>query len=179
MTMTKKKSNINTDSEYGVDSRYKSAKDKEEDAVSLMEARLARMKNLSKDEILRAKLLQLKLRMENYLKEPIHDSQNYFAQFLETYVDTIYSKRSQFAQDINVTPVFLSQVINSHREPKDEFILKLTVHSEKAFKNVTEFENMTWYQIYYHEKLCETFSSLNQWRPEIEKQVKFREWKTA
>lgn len=173
--MTKKPNIINTDSEFGVDSRYKSAKDKEDDSVALMEARLARMKNLSKEDILRAKLLQLKLRMESYLKEPVIDNQNNFANFLETYVDTIYTKRSKFAHDINVTPVFLSQVINSHREPKEEFILKLMIHSEKAFRNVAEFQNKTWYQIYFHEKLCDTMSSLDKWRPEIEKQVKFSE----
>jgi hypothetical protein len=173
--MTKRDNIDNLDSEYGVDSRYKTTKDKEEDAVALMEARLERMKNLSKEEILRAKLLQLKLRMENYLKEIIFDNQNHFANFLETYVDTIYSKRTEFAHDINVTPIFLSKVINSHKEPKDEFILKLTIHSEKAFKNVADFQNKIWYQIYYHEKFCDNMSSLDKWRPEIEKQVKFKE----
>jgi hypothetical protein len=50
------------DAEYGVDSRYKSNKELESDATALMEARLRRMKNLSKDQIIRAKLVQLKLK---------------------------------------------------------------------------------------------------------------------
>jgi tRNA uridine 5-carboxymethylaminomethyl modification enzyme len=89
-----------------------------------MQARLERMKNVPKEQILRAKLLQLKMKMEDYLKNPVYDNQNHFAQFLEFYVDTIYSKRIDFAKDINVTPNFLSKIINSHREPKEEFILK-------------------------------------------------------
>lgn len=173
--MTKMKNIANVDSEYGVDSRYKTTKEKEQDSVALMQARLERMKNLPREQILRAKLLQLKLRMENYLKEPVYDKQNHFAIFLETYVDTIYSKRSEFAKDINVTPVFLSKVINSHREPKEEFILKLMIHSEKVFKNVGEFHKQIWYQILFHEKLCDTMSSQDKWRPKIEKQVRVTE----
>ena len=172
--MTKEQNMINADTEYGVDSRYETTKDREQDAVALMQARLERMKNLPKEQVLRAKLLQLKLKMENYLKEPVYDKQNHFARFLETYIDAIYSKRSEFAKDINVTPVFLSKVINSHREPKEEFILKLMVHSEKVFKQVGVFHNKTWYQVYYHEKLCDTMSSQDEWRPKIEKQVKLR-----
>lgn len=172
--MTKKQNMINLDAEYGVDSRYETTKDREQDAVALMQARLDRMKNLPKEQILRAKLLQLKLQMENYLKEPVYDNQNHFALFLETYIDAIYSKRSEFAKDINVTPVFLSKVINRHREPKEEFILKLMVHSEKAFKQVGAFHNKTWYQVYLHEKLCATMSRQDEWRPKIEKQVKLR-----
>lgn len=170
--MTDLQNIIDNDPEYGVDSRYQTTKEREHDAVALMQVRLERMKGLSREEILRAKLLQLKLRMQNYLKEPVYDDQNHFAQFLETYVDAIYSKRSEFARDISVTPVFLSQVINSHREPKEEFILKLMIHSEKVFKNVGEFHKKTWYQIYFHEKLCDTMASQDKWRPELEKQVK-------
>lgn len=173
--MNNKKIITNTESDYGVDSRYKTVKDREQDAVALMEARLERMKNLPKEQILRAKLLQLKLRMEDYLKEPVYDNQKHFIGFLEAYIDAIYSKQSRFAAAINVTPVFLSKVINNHQEPKEEFILKLMVHSEKVFKNVGEFRKETWYQIYFHEKLCDTMSSQDKWRPEIEKQVKVAE----
>ncbi|MBI3235800.1 MAG: hypothetical protein HYZ42_17480, partial [Bacteroidetes bacterium] len=125
--------------EYGVDSRYSSNKERESDATALMEARLSRMKNLSKDQIIRAKLLQLKLKMEEYIKEPVYDKRNYFSEFLESYIDIIYSKRSVFAKDIDIAPVSLSQVINNHREPKEEFIMRLMIHSEMVYKNVCEF----------------------------------------
>jgi len=60
--VNKKNTIMNEDAEYGVDSRYKSKKERESDATALMEARLTRMKNLSKDQIIRAKLVQLKLK---------------------------------------------------------------------------------------------------------------------
>ena len=163
------------DAEYGVDSRYKSDKERESDATALMEARLMRMKNLSKDQIIRAKLLQLKLKMEEYLKNPVYDNRKYFSEFLESYVDTIYSKRSVFAKDIDIAPVSLSQVINNHREPKEDFMMKLMIHSEMVYKNVCEFHKKTWYQVYFQEKICDTMSSQEKWRPEIEKHVRLRE----
>lgn len=173
--MKNKENIITNNSEFGIDSRYKTKKEKEKDSIALMQARLERMKSLPEDQILRAKLIQLKLKMENYLKNSVHDNQKYFAQFLKFYVDTIYSKRNEFAEDINVTANFLSKIINSHREPNEEFILKLMVHSEKIFEKVGEFNKETWYQVYFHEKLCDTMSSQEKWRPDIEKQIKIKE----
>lgn len=164
-----------TEPDYGVDSRYKTLRDREQDGVELMQARLDRIKNLSKEQILHAKLVQLKLRMEDYLKRPVHGKQSHFIGFLKAYIDTIYSNRNKFAADINVTPVLLSKVINNHQEPRKEFMLKLMVHSEKVFENIAEFPEQTWYQIYFYDKLCDTMSSQDKWRPEIEKQVKVAE----
>jgi hypothetical protein len=172
--MTENKKNI-LETEYGIDLRYKSNKERESDSIALMEARLRRMKNLSKDQITKAKLLQLKLKMEEYIKSPVYNSNNHFLNFLEFYIDSIYSRRSAFAKDINVAPVSLSQVINNHREPKEEFIMKLMIHSEKVYKNVCEFHKEIWYQVYFHEKICDTVSNQKQWRPEIEKHIRISE----
>ncbi len=174
MTSKENKDKI-VDPEYGLDSRYRSKKEQKSEATALMEARLKRMKNLSRDQIIRAKLMQLKLRMEEFIKQPVSDSHNYFSDFLKTYVDIIYSKRSKFAHDIDVTPVRLSQVINNHREPKDEFIMRLMIHSEKVYKNICEFQNSTWIQVYFHEKICDTMASQKHWRPMVEKHVKLSE----
>lgn len=169
-----KKVNIE-DIEFGVDSRYKSNSERDTDGAALMEARLQRIKNLPIDQVIRAKLLQLKLKMEAYISKPTYDNHHYFSEFLSAYIDTIYNKRSSFAKDIDITPVSLSQVINNHREPKEEFILKLMIHSEKTYKNVCEFHKKTWFQVYFHEKICDTMSTQDKWRPKIEKHVKFSE----
>lgn len=176
MTMTSKKNKIiSDDADYGIDSRYTSNKERKSDSVNLMEARLTRMKSLSKEQIIHAKLLQLKLKMEDYIREPVYDNRNYFSEFLKTYIDTIYSKRSGFAKDLDITPVRLSQVINNHREPKDEFIKRLMIHSEKVYSNVGEFHKKTWYQIYFQEKISDTIFNQEEWRPRIEKHVRFSE----
>ncbi len=168
----KKNSDFIEDAEYGLDSRYNSNKESESEAILLMEARLLRMKNLTKDQIIRAKLMQLKLKMEEYLKEPIYDNKNHFSDFLKAYIDTIYPTRNKFAQDISITPIRLSQVINNHREPQEEFIMKLMIHSERVYKNICDFQKKTWYQVYFHEKICDTMSNQQHWRPNLEKEIK-------
>ncbi len=167
--------NLMMDVEYGIDSRYKSDLESVSEATALMEARLRRMKLLSNDQITKAKLLQLKLKMEEFINHPVYDNHNHFSNFLKFYIDSIYSKRSIFAKDINVDPVSLSQVINNHREPKDEFILKLMIHSEKVYKDVCSFNKKIWYQIYFNNKICEIMAKQEEWQPEIEKQVRVSE----
>ena len=67
---------INEDeAEYGVDSRYISVKERNEEAANLMEARLNRMKNLPKEQIVKAKLVQLKLKMDAYISNLVFDNQ--------------------------------------------------------------------------------------------------------
>ena len=167
--------NLMMDVEYGIDSRYKSDLESVSEATALMEARLRRMKMLPNDQITKAKLLQLKLKMEEFINHPVYDNHNHFSNFLKFYIDSIYSKRSIFAKDINVDPVSLSQVINNHREPKDEFILKLMIHSEKVYKDVCSFNKKIWYQIYFNNKICEIMAKQEEWQPEIEKQVRVSE----
>lgn len=174
--MTKMKFKEKEAPEYGVDSRYASKNEQLADSKALMEARLARMNNLSNEEIIHARLLQLKLKMEEYIKQPVYEKRNFFTEFLATYIDTLYSKRNHFASDIDITPVLLSQVLNNHRAPKDEFILRLMIHSEKTYQNVCQFHKMIWYQVYYHEKICDTLSSQDEWRPKIEKHVKVKNY---
>ena len=163
------------DAEFGLDSRYRSENERKSEATLLMESRLMRMKNVTKEQIIRAKLLQLKLKMDEYLKNPICDDQNYFSEFLKLYIDTIYRKRSVFAKDIDIAPVSLSQVINNHREPKEEFMLKLMIHSERVYEHVCDFQKKVWFEVYYKEKICDTISNQEKWRPEVEKHVKLSE----
>jgi hypothetical protein len=159
------------DAEYGVDSRYASDKVKEKDSVYLMEARLNRIKKISNEDIKRAKLLQLKLKMDDFIKNPVYNHEKYFAQFIENYIDIIYSRRNAFAIDIGISPISLSHLLNNHRNPQEEFILKLMVHSEFVFKNICEFNSNIWFQIFYLEKIVETMSNQKKWRPAIEKQI--------
>ena len=151
--------------EYGVDSRYTSFDRKLTDGKHLMEARLKRLNGLSRNQIITAKLLQLKLKMQEYVSQPADEEHNFFTSFLTSYIDTIYDKRSMFAKDISITPVSLSQVLNNHREPNEQFMHRLMLHSELAYKDVCEFQKKIWYQVYYHEKICNTMAEQKEWYP--------------
>lgn len=167
------KKSINVD--YGIDSRYKSRKEKENDSLLLMQSRLEKMKELSQEEILKAKLLQLKLRMEEYIKESDASKEIQFSFFLTAYIDSIYSKRIDFARDLNITPNYLSKVINNHREPNEEFIYKLMIHSEKIYKHITKFEINMWYKLYYQEKLNGIIKNQKKWKNKYAHQIKLSE----
>ena len=65
--------------------------------------------------------------------------------------------------------------INYYGINLQEFILKLMIHSEKTFKNIAPFQEKTWYQVYFQEKIYNTLSSQKKWRARIEKQIKFKE----
>jgi len=173
MTMNKKqkKKNDLEGAEYGVDSRYSSKKERLSESKALMEARLKRMQSLNEDQLIKARLLQLKFRMEEFISQPVSMNDNFFTEFLKFYIDTVYNKRKDFAKDIDETPGLLSKVLNNHREPKKDFMLKLMIHSEKTYKNICAFEESTWYQVYYHEQIHETISNQDKWRPKIERQV--------
>jgi|AntRauMFilla1563_2_1112583.scaffolds.fasta_scaffold38796_2 hypothetical protein len=160
------------DSEYGVDSRYESKINRMADGEALMEARLRRMKNVSGELIVKGKLLQLKFKMEEYLLDTDSDNECKFTDFLSQYIDMLYDKRSHFSEDIDITPVLLSQILNNHRQPSEEFMLRLMVHSENAFLNVCSFQKKSWYQIYYQEKINKMMSNQGEWRSKVAKHVK-------
>lgn len=59
--MKNRKTSLLEAAEYGVDSRYGSQQESRKDGQILMEARKIRIAKLTKQDILRAKLMQLKL----------------------------------------------------------------------------------------------------------------------
>lgn len=177
MDMNKKKKNVQNivDAEYGVDSRYTSEKERLSDGKALMEARLLQMNKVSEEQVLWARLSQLKLQMETFISDPGNEEHYSFTGFLKSYIDTLYSKRNIFARDMDISPVSLSQVLNCHREPKLEFLLRLMIHSEQVYRNVCPFRKDTWFKVYYHEKINATLAVQNKWQPEEEKHVNISE----
>jgi len=69
---TIKKAQTIIEPEFGVDSRYNSIDKKLADGKKLMKARLQRLNNLSRNQIIKAKLLQLKLKMKKYLSQKVY-----------------------------------------------------------------------------------------------------------
>ncbi len=170
--MTNKKENIELEEfKYLIDSRNLSDKKRKENANAILKARAFRLRERSNHDIILAKLMQLKLKMEEFLNSPNYDIQNPFSYFLRMYVDTIYDKRKNFAIDMSINPLLLSQVLNNHRDPQEKFMLRLIVHSENSFKAVCEFDPKTWYRIFYKEKVDKLMSTQKDWRSSVEKFV--------
>lgn len=160
------------DFKYLIDSRNLSDKEKTEERETILRARELRFREREEKEIIVANLLQLKYQMEDYLENPLCDHHPYFPKFLESYVDILYSKRKDFASDIDIEPTTLSHVINNHREPKDSFIYRLIVHSEATYKDICDFEKEIWPKIYYQDKICDFLSSSEKWKKTEAKHVR-------
>jgi hypothetical protein len=95
-----------------------------------------RKKNESKRSVkskLITKLLQLKFVMEDYIMQKEYKEDFDFSYFLVEYIDRLEIKKKEFAQEIDVNPTELSQIINRHRSPNEKFIIRLEIHSNKNF----------------------------------------------
>lgn len=67
-------SNLNIDPEFGVDSRYKNQAERLSTGKELLEVRLNRINQLPKNQIIKARLLQLKLYRTMYIKSSENDN---------------------------------------------------------------------------------------------------------
>lgn len=56
--------------------------------------------------------------MEDYLNADTFDENFYFGYFLKEYIQRLEKKSKEFAEEINIDPTELSQVINKHRKPR-------------------------------------------------------------
>lgn len=99
----------------------------------------AKLKAKGKDHSLRFKLLQLKYQMEDYINRPFDENYT-FGFFLRNYVDILNIKRYQFADEISIDETYLSQIINRHRPPSEEIIIRLELHSRNLINALTWFK---------------------------------------
>jgi hypothetical protein len=112
-------------------------------------------------------LLQLRFLMEDYIKESGYKKNYDFSYFLKEYITRLEKKNKDFANEIDVDPTELSQIINKHRPPNEKFIIRLEIHSNKNFPAII------WFKLIEKEK---TFQLLNniQLRASENKHVKSR-----
>lgn len=119
--------------------------EKEQDAKDIAAARAESKARTSKETILKLRILQIKYQMEDCINKPF-DEKYTFAYFLKNYVDALDLKRYEFANEISIDETYLSQLINRHRAPSEEIIIRLEIHS-KNFINA-----LTWFKVYEKEK---------------------------
>ena len=120
-------------------------KEQEKTAGDIAEARAKLKQRSTKDHNLRFRILQLKYQMEDYIQQPF-DKNYTFGYFLKTYVTTLNLKRYQFAEEISIDETYLSQIINRHRSPSEEIIIRLELHSRNLINA------LTWYKLLEKEK---------------------------
>ncbi|TDW97438.1 hypothetical protein [Dinghuibacter silviterrae] len=106
-----------------------------------------------------AQLLQLKYLIEDYIKSD-HLSKEYtFGYFLKEYISRLEKKNNQFAEEINVDPAELSQVINKRRKPTEKLIFRLEIHSNRNFPALMWFrllEKDRAYELKHHREIIDS-----------------------
>ncbi|PZF72605.1 hypothetical protein [Taibaiella soli] len=123
----------------------KSAKQTEEEK-EFWEKRRTAFENRSSAKKIYSRLLQLKYQIEDYIKSDDYDERTTFGYFLKEYIHILDKKNNQFASEIDITPTELSQIINSHRKPKENIIIRLEIHSNENIPAIT------WYRLLEKEK---------------------------
>ncbi len=141
------------DFKYLIDSRHLTNEQREEEKSALLKAREARFRIRPAHEIREAKLMQLRYQMEEYLNKPESNPGPRFPEFLRIYVDTLHKKRKEFAADLSIKPIILSQVLNRHREPQEVFLQRLILHSANTYQHIGKIRKDLWLKVYYQDKL--------------------------
>jgi ribosomal protein S6 len=104
---------------------------------------------MTTEEKLKFKLLQLRYQIEDYLNNKQFDNRKTFGFFLEMYVHSLNKRNKEFAHEINIKPAVLSQYMNDHRKPPREIIIRLELHSRK---NIPASD---WYRLLEKENIHE------------------------
>jgi len=87
---------------------------------------------LTDNDRLESRLLQFKLKLNDYLKSDDFDPTKTFGYFLNQYIALANRKRKVFANEIDIKEAELSQMINNHRDPPEYIIVRLEIHSNKT-----------------------------------------------
>ena len=171
--MTRKENNLELEEFKDlIDSRNLSSKEKQKEREAILNAREERFNKRSENERKVVRLLQLNYQMQEYVKDSACKSGPMFSKFLTSYVDILYEKRKLFAEDIQVSSILVSHLINGHREPNENFFYRLILHTQETFKPFCQFEKALWLKVFYQDKICGFSASLAKWGHEEKKNVK-------
>ncbi len=152
--MTKSKKEIDLEEfKYLIDSRGLSEQEEEENRIALLKAREKGYRERTPEVNRDLRLMQIYFQMRSYLDKPDESTESRFTEFLKMYSNALYEKHKDFASDLGIKPITLSQVLNRHREPQEIFLRKLVQHSEKVFKEIGYLKKNMWPRIYYQDKL--------------------------
>lgn len=119
---------------------------KKEADRQLKAARAKAQSEMTAEDKLTSDILQLRFRLEDYLNNEKFDPKLKFSYFLKAYVQLLNKKRKVFAREINIDETELSQLINDHRYPSENIIIRLELHSNKAIPAIA------WYKLIERER---------------------------
>lgn len=100
-------------------------------------SRRKRRSEMTDDQKLYTSLIQLRIRLDDYIKGSQYKPEFNFGYFLEQYISLINKKKKDFAKEIDIHTTLLSQYINKHREPNESMFIRLEIHSGNTIPAVS------------------------------------------
>ncbi|WP_442588450.1 hypothetical protein ACSBL2_20630 [Pedobacter sp. AW31-3R] len=140
--------------------------DKQDEADFWTERR-KQFHNRTPEQKIFAKLLQLKFQLEDYIGGNQYKEALNFGYFLNEYVSRQEKKDKQFAFEVDIKPAVLSQYINNHRKPTEQFVIRLELHSNGMIPAIY------WFKLIQKDKEHDIMTNLHL-RQEESKHVKNR-----
>jgi hypothetical protein len=113
------------------------------------ELNLARKKTkdqLTENQILYAKVKQLRYLIEDYAKSSNYNEELTFSYFLRKYIKLSYKINKNFAKDIELPDTELSSILNKGRAPSKKTIVRLELHSNNTIPAIY------WYKLLEKQK---------------------------
>jgi hypothetical protein len=120
--------------------------EKVEASNDLIVARKKAKEELNDNQIVFAKVLQLRFQMEDYIKSNSFNKDFSFAFFLRKYIRLGYKINKVFANDIQLAETELSSILNKGRTPSRKTFVRLELHSNNAIPAII------WYKVFEKEK---------------------------
>ena len=130
------------------------------DSEAIQKLRRDSSVNQNDEVALTLQLLQLKYRIEDYVQKNTYDEKLTFSHFLKEYVLLANKKQKAFAQEIDMKPTELSQILNNHRKPPYGFVIRLEIHSNKTISA------LSWNRLIEKENEYELIHDKNIWLEE-------------
>ncbi|MFV7234570.1 hypothetical protein [Flavobacterium sp. ZB4R12] len=118
----------------------------QEAANELQLARKKAKEQLNENQILYARVKQLRFLMEDYAKSNSYNQDFSFAYFLRKYIRLNYKINKNFAKDIQLPETELSSILNKGRTPSKKTIVRLELHSNNTIPAIS------WYKLLEKQK---------------------------
>lgn len=107
--------------------------------------RLERLKNMTAHDLLVSNLIQMKLLIQQYLKENKYNDNYSFANQLKKYIKISQRSNKEIANNLDIHPTKLSRILNGKENPNVELMYRLEKHSDG------ELPAHYWWQLYSKE----------------------------
>ena len=110
--------------------------EQEQSNAKFREFRLKWLEKRTEEERIMGDLVQLRFKLEDYLKEKNYDEDKSFGKYLEEYARILKRTKKRLSEDLGIHYTRLSRIINDKEEPNIALAYRLEEHSDKLISAI-------------------------------------------